>query len=411
MNTIKFLTLALCLLSFAACKTDDDPAVFDNDVVDINNPQDGNGDTDPEDPNTGLEDQASMEELGRLLFWDPVLSGTMKVSCATCHHPEFGYADGRDLSIGINAEGLGPNRRHLSGERLGFVKRNAPTIINTAFNGMDDRGAVNPADAPMFWDNRTFGLEAQALGPIQSFEEMRGHAFDEDVAVESIVARLQANEEYRSLFTQAFGLTDAINSTSLSRAIAAFERTIVATNSPFDRFQAGDRDAMTPQQISGMQRFNQVGCNNCHSGPMFSDFQLHTLGLQDNLQLDESDSGANGTYAFRTPTLRNLSETGPYFHNGVGRDLQETIRFYITARNFARNGGPGGPGGPGDNGIQINPNVDRNQIDDEVRRLNNFNNNDVQDIIAFIQALDDENFDREIPANVPSGLQVGGDID
>lgn len=413
MNTFKILTLALCLFSLAACRTDDDPAVFDTDVVDINDlgdetpneeddPNNGNGNSDPEDPNTGIEDQASMEELGRLLFWDPILSGSMKVSCATCHHPDFGYADGRDLSIGIEAEGLGPNRRHLSAERLGFVKRNAPTIINTAFNGMDEDGHFDPADAPMFWDNRASSLEEQALGPIQSFEEMRGHAFAESVAVETIVGRLAENEEYRTLFTQAFGLTDAINSTTLSRAIAAFERSVVATNSPFDQFRAGNRDAMTPQQISGMQRFNQIGCNNCHSGPMFSDFQLHTLGLEDNPQLDESDTGANGTYAFRTPTLRNLNETGPYFHNGIGRDLQQTIRFYITARNFARNGN----GGPG-----LNPNVSSNQIDDEVRRLNNFNNDDIQDIIAFIRALDDPDFDREIPGSVPSGLAVGGDID
>lgn len=406
MKYSKISILCLSLFVFSACQKDDDNP--DNgfgaidDIPDINNPIDNNPDN-PVD--------ISVAELGKLLFWDPVLSGEKDIACATCHHPDFGYADGRELPIGVGGVGLGPQRQDVTNDDIGLVQRNSPTIINTSFNGMDEDGDFDPDQAPMFWDNRTRSLEAQALGPLLSFEEMRGHAFDESLALDSIVNRLQAIPEYRNLFAGAFGNNNSISSTNIGRAIAAFERTITATNSPFDQFRAGNQNAMTQEQIRGMNRFNQIGCNDCHSGPMFSDFKLHVLAVPDNNQLNFSDAGANGTYAFRTPTLRNLDETGPYFHNGVGRNLQETIRFYITARNAANNNGNGGPGGPGNNGLNVNPNVNRNQIAPEVRNLNNFNNNDIQEIIAFIEALNDPNFDRSIPNDVPSGLNPGGRID
>lgn len=398
MKVLQISSVFFCLFLLGACQNEE-LTIDDNDVPDINDlPTNGGGQVDIE-----------VAELGRLLFYDPILSGERDVACATCHHPDFAYADGRALSIGIEGAGLGPQRVHLSNEQNGFVRRNAPTVINTAFNGMNENGFFDPATAPMFWDNRTESLEAQALGPIESFEEMRGHAFDADVAVETIIERLEANTEYRILFNAAFNNPGNISSDHIGTAIAEFERSIVATDSNFDRFRAGDQNAMSQAAIRGMNRFNQIGCDDCHSGPMFSDFELHVLGVPDHPLLEESDTGAGGTYAFRTPTLRNLSDTGPYFHNGVGGNLQETIRFYITARGFA-NGGNGNGGGGGNN-LPVNDNVNRNDIDPDIEDLNNFNNNDIQDIIAFIEALNDPNFDRRIPDSVPSGLQVGGNID
>jgi len=407
MRITNFLPLLLCsLLCLVACQPDNDPFEDDIDFPDINDAINDNG--------GGNNEEVSVVDLGRLLFWDPILSGEQDVACATCHHPDFGYADGRDLPIGVGGSGLGPARRDAINDDIGLVGRNSPTVLNTAFNGMNENGNFNPANAPMFWDNRATSLETQALMPVTNFEEMRGHAFGEAVAVDSIVNRLRANAEYNTLFANAFGNNNAINSINIAAAIAAFERTIVATNSPFDEFRAGNQNAMTQDQIRGMNRFNQIGCDDCHSGPMFSDFQLHVLGVPDNDQLDESDSGADGTYAFRTPTLRNLGMTGPYFHNGVGGSLQETIRFYDTARAFANgNGGGngGGPGGGGNNGgLNVNPNVNRNDIDDDIRNLDNLNNNDIQEIIAFLEALNDPDFDRTIPATVPSGLNPGGRI-
>jgi len=343
---------------------------------------------------------AAKVELGRLLFWDPILSGELDVSCATCHHPDFGYADGRALPIGVGGVGLGPARIDGVNDDIGLVQRNSPTIVNTAFNGIDDQGNVNPNQAPMFWDNRANGLEEQALLPLHSFEEMRGHAFAEEETLEVIVDRINAIAAYRNQFQQIFSGNNAVSSINIGRAIAAFERSIIANNSPFDRYARGDQNALTQQQIQGLNRFDAVGCADCHSGAMFSDFELHTLGVPDNPLLDFSDAGANGRYEFRTPSLRNLNTTGPFFHNGVAGDITEVLNFY---RRIQGNGG----GGPGN--LNINPNVPRNQIDQDARNLR-LNNNDVQAIAAFLRSLNDENFDRQIPANVPSGLPVGGNI-
>jgi cytochrome c peroxidase len=404
MNLPKILLLFATLIFTFSCQEDD---TFNNE---IDRPFDN---PDIEDPDNGTPDngvEISEAALGKLLFWDPILSGEMDIACASCHHPDFGYSDGRALSIGVGGQGLGPNRFDAVNDDISLVQRNAPTIINTAFNGMDVEGDYDPDLAPMFWDNRALSLEAQALGPLLSFEEMRGHAFSEELAFDSIVARLENNTLYKQYFSAVYGINIPISSENIGAAIAAFERTITATNSAFDRFTSGDESAMTNAQIRGMNRFDEIGCDDCHSGPMFSDFELHTLGVPDNNQLSFSDEGANGTYAFRTPTLRNLNETGPYFHNGVGGDLRQTIQFYITARNFANNNGPGGGGPGGPNGLSVNPNVNRGDIDDEVRDLENFGPNQIEDIIAFIEALNDPDFDRSIPSEVPSGLIPGGNI-
>ena len=142
--------------------------------------------------------------LGRLLFWDPILSGAQDIACATCHHPIHGYADGRDLPIGTGGTGMGPARIYPGGINP-LVKRNSPTILNVAFNGIDTAGHVSPADAPMFWDSRTRGLEAQALVPIESLEEMRGGAGPEGQGVAGAVSRVRSVRRYRELFREAFG--------------------------------------------------------------------------------------------------------------------------------------------------------------------------------------------------------------
>ena len=324
--------------------------------------------------------------LGRALFWDPILSGEKDVSCATCHHPSHGYADGLDLSIGVGGQQIGPNRQV---GYTGFVRRNSPTILNTAFNGISPDGTTYPETAPMFWDSRARSLEEQSLMPLHDFVEMRGNAYSEEATLDSVVARLQQIPEYRGLFGAAFG-TSTITADHVGKAIAAFERTLVANNSPFDRYMRGDENAMTPQQIEGMQEFVQVGCNECHSGPMFSDYELHVLGVRDNNKLTESDEG-NGNYAFRTPTLRNLAYTAPYMHNGEFNSLNRVLDFYDDNNDDAQN-----------------ENVNDNELDRDLRRLNGIDGRDRDAIIQFLNALNDDNFDRTIPTSVPSGLTPGG---
>ena len=166
----------------------------------------------------------------------------------------------------------------------------------------------------------------------------------------------------------------------------------------------GDTTALTAEQLRGMERFQSIGCIDCHSGPMFSDFSPHVLGVPDNGKLPQSDAGAGKTYAFRTPSLRNLAATAPYMHNGVFATLPDVINFY---QRISRGGGRGGRGGRG--APALNEHVSREQIDPLARQLN-MRGRGQPDLIAFLGALDDRGFDRTIPARVPSGLTVGGKL-
>jgi cytochrome c peroxidase len=334
-------------------------------------------------------------ELGRLLFWDPILSGAKDVACATCHHPDFAYTDSLDLSMGTHGLGLGSTRRFDSPGTRPVVKRNSPTLLNIGFTGIDMTFGYEPAKAPMFWDRRVRGLEEQALEPLKALEEMRGVAFAEPEAVEVVVARLQAIPEYRTRFARAFNASAAVSATNLAKAIAAFERSLVALNSPFDRYVRGDSSAMTPLQLSGMQRFQTVGCANCHKGPMFTDYQVHTLGVPDHPGLAESDAGVEGRYRFRTASLRNLLYSAPYMHNGMLATLDDVLSFYNGVRGF-RTG-------------TRNANVSPNDLDPLVFSLF-LGGGDRRDIVAFLEALSDDSFDKTIPERVPSGLPVGGRI-
>ncbi len=344
--------------------------------------------------------------LGRLLFWDPILSGHKDVACATCHHPDFGYAENLDVSIGVNGTGLSAARTFAAGTPAHFVKRNSQTVLNTAFNGIGTSGHYAPAAAPMFWDTRVRSLEAQALEPIKALEEMRGTAFTAERALATVVARLAAIPEYRAQFARAFGSSDAVTEVNLGRALAAFERSLVANNAPFDQYMRGDSTAMTAEQIRGMNRFRAAGCANCHSGPMFSDYESHVLGVPENGKLSMPDAGVSDTYAFRTASLRNLASTAPYMHNGTLASLQDVIAFYNRAGRVGRDG-RGGRGGGGFGGRTQNPNVTRDQLDPLLLQLN-LRGGRQNELIAFLQALDDQSFDRIVPQRVPSGLSVGG---
>ena len=327
------------------------------------------------------------EELGRMLYWDPILSGTKEVACVSCHHPSLGYADGLDFSQGVGGNGLGPNR--LGGQK---TRRNAPTVINTAFNGVDNDGVYSPESAPMFWDNRAESLEGQALLPMLSKEEMRGEAIAEDFIMDTIVQRLNAIPEYLTRFEQAFG-SNEINQDRILAAIATFERGIVANNSRFDQYMRGDVNAMTDFEIQGMNAFIQVGCADCHSGPMFSDYELHTIGVMDNIT--PPDQGATDSFDFRTPTLRNLDLTAPYMHNGIHATLEDVMEFYEEIAE-------------GDDD-QRNVNVAENELDEEMQDLD-LEEDQIDAIIEFLNTLNDDSFDKTIPDSVPSGLPVGGNI-
>ena len=331
--------------------------------------------------------------LGRLLFFDPILSGDQDVACATCHHPNNGYAEYRDLSIGVNGAGFATKRKFNQPNDIPFVKRNAQTILNTAYNGISTANLYVPENAPMFWDIRTLSLENQALEPIKAFEEMRGHDFEEDDILDEVVSRLKDIPEYQALFKEVFGQDQSVNVENLGKAIAAYERTLITNNSRFDQYKRGDENAISLSEKEGFETFLEVGCGNCHNGAMFSDFKPHVLGVPTNEKLSIYDTGFKEGFAFRTASLRNLRFTAPYMHNGSLNSLELVLEFY---EDIAR-------------GQSRHDSIDNTMHDPLVGELD-LTIRDMAPIISFLNTLNDNSFDKTIPESVPSGLQVGGNI-
>ncbi len=329
-------------------------------------------------------------ELGRLLFYDPVLSGGKDVACATCHHPDFGYAESIDLSIGVNGKGLGEKRRFNQGNNIPFTKRNSQSLLNTAFNGIGPDGQYTPEEAPMFWDLRAKGLEEQAAMPMKTLEEMRGHGFGEELITDEVVKRVNSIAGYQRLFKKVFPESNAVTLTDITKALAAFQRSLTASGSRFDQFMRGDRSALSDREQEGMRLFIQSGCARCHSGPMLSDFKSHVLGAPDNEKLPVSDSGILGTYGFRTPTLRNLKFTRPYMHNGKFQTLNDVLFFYEDMH-----------GKP-----PRNRNVDRTRLDPLAAAVR-VEFKDINTIVEFLNTLNDPDYDKRYPRPFRADYRLG----
>ncbi len=334
----------------------------------------------PAEPLTNSGTPAKIE-LGRLLFFDPVLSATQQVACATCHHPQHGWADGRATPLGVHASGLGPKRRLVEANHLPVLQRNTPTILNVAFNGLAAGTPYDPTAAPMFWDNRVQGLETQALVPLRNREEMRGDVCTESQAVPAMVERLQAIEAYRQRFADAF--QGEITAERVTMAIAAYERTLIATDTAFDRFQRGDSQALSPLQQRGLQVFQRAGCALCHNGPMLSDYKLHVLGAPGERR------------AFRTPSLRQLQDTAPFMHNGALKTLSDVLIFYDQLMDTVSETLDGGDAAA------------QPALDPLLRQLH-FQPDDHEPLLAFLASLSSDRYDRTLPGGVPSGLPVAG---
>ncbi len=327
--------------------------------------------------------------LGRLLFFDPVLSSSRDVSCATCHDPRHGWTDSRSTPIGVGGTGAGPARVFTGPPSVPVLSRNTPTILGVGFNGLVSGVPPDPAKAPMFWDARVSGLEQQVAVPLRTPGEMCAGRCDEADAMDAAVRRIRAVPEYREKFGAAFGGSGAetVDATRLAKAVAAFERSLVPSPAPVDRFLAGDAAALDARQQQGMRLFQDAGCIQCHGGPMFSDFKLHAIGV--------ADASATGLRASRTPSLRNLRHTAPYMRHGGFRTLREVLVFYEEleeAISETTGGGiPARPPGfdPLLAGLRLSP-------------------EDFPALEAFLDALSNDDFDRTIPASVPSGLPVLG---
>ena len=281
--------------------------------------------------------------LGRRLYYDPQLSVDSTVSCASCHAPQFAFADNRQLSRGV-------------GGKLGT--RKAPTVINSAYSPLQ------------FWDGRAASLEEQAKGPMANPVEM-AHS------LKGVEERLQADANYPELFKKAWG-SDRITIDMVAKSIASFERTVVAGDSPFDRFFYGhDSHALSAAAQRGLKIFkakDKGNCEVCHTigkdSALFTDGKFHNLGVgadtrgnladlgRYNISKVEADKGS-----FKTPSLRNLANRGPYMHDGTFPTVKDTLSHYVGGGNW-------------------NPYLDK-----EIHSLDRLTFDEREDLLAFLDAL------------------------
>lgn len=351
-------------------------------------------------------------ELGRLLFYDPILSAENRSTCGTCHHPGLGFADGRKLPAGVGESmHIGPDRELgvsvFSGLPIGDVPRNSPTIFNTAYN-LDSLGRLNPFGV-MFWDGRARGLEDQAVKPPTSREEMKGDRLSPNNAIYFLCRDIEKTPEYVRLFKEAFpeeveGDEIDIDSDMLGKALAAFQRELVTKNTAYDRFVGGEAEALTDQQKKGLDLFfSKAKCGECHNGPNFSDYKFIVAGVPqigpgkklepgEDYGREEFTQQISGRFAFRTPTLRNVTLTAPYMHDGVFETLEEVVQFYNNASR------------------PRHPKVTDDIIDPILKNPLNLTDEEVDAIVAFMEALEDNGslLDpklMEVPDKVPSGMK------
>jgi cytochrome c peroxidase len=250
--------------------------------------------------------RAEIEEaaLGKLLFFDPRLSGGNQMSCATCHIPEKFFADGL------------PKGRGAGGREL---PRNTQSVLNVALY------------ESYFWDGRAASLEEQALTPIQSPDEMNQN-------LDALEAELNSVPEYAAAFQSVFRAP--AHRDGIAKALAAFQRTLVTRNSAFDRYRAGDESALSQDAREGWEVFQSAGCARCHSGPNFSDNRFYRLGTS---FLDKGRGAITGDeqdlFTFRTPGLRDVANTAPYMHDGSLARLADVVEFYYRSTSMTAPGG------------------------------------------------------------------------
>jgi cytochrome c peroxidase len=303
--------------------------------------------------------RAQQIDLGRYLFFDPLLSADGSISCASCHDPKKGFGDGRGRSVGIAGT---------------ETRRGAPTLWNSAFL------------TRLFWDARSTSLEAQATGPLYAADEMAN-------SPAQLLQSLQKSAAYVSLFAQAFPGSERIELAQVYTALAAFEASLISLNSRYDRYAHGYHEALSPEEIAGLNVFRSfvARCAECHTPPLFTNQQVAVIGTPEPEGLP-LDIGAEATFGaaqlragFKVPTLRNIARTAPYMHSGRFETLREAVAFYNGGRGHAV---------PEDAELQLHWHIWDPNLEDRELDL----------IVAFLKTLSDEAFMPRVPERVPSGL-------
>lgn len=300
-------------------------------------------------------------DLGRYLFFDPLLSGDRDLSCASCHHPDKGFSDGRGRSIGAHGKEL---------------SRSAPSLWNMAFLNR------------FFWDGRATTLEEQMQGPLFAAEEMNS-------SPQQLLERLNNSAPYRHLFQQAFPGQTTISLAQLYTAIAAFESSLLSLNSRYDQYAHGHHQALDEQEIKGLNVFRSfvARCAECHTPPLFSNQQIAVIGTPEPAGMAR-DVGAQGPSGdptlragFKVPSLRNIALTAPYMHSGRFETLRDAAEFYTKGR---------GHDVPEDEKLYLHWHIWEPDLSDA----------ELDALVAFMKTLSDESFKPRVPEALPSGLQA-----
>jgi len=299
-------------------------------------------------------------DLGRYLFFDPILSADGSVSCASCHDPSMGFADGRGRAVGINGQTL---------------QRSAPSLWNVGFF------------STLLWDGSKSSLEEQMQGPLYSPIEMGN-------TPAQLLTSLNGNTTYQALFAQAFGEAP-ISLDQIYTAITAFESSLISLNSRYDLYAHGYHSALDENEIAGLNVFRSfvARCAECHTPPMFTNQQLAVLGVADapgefidpGAQAITGDASQRG--AFRVPSLRNIARTAPYMHRGQKPSLEDAARFYTGGRGHEV---------PEGESLMIHWHIWEPRLTEA----------EITSLAAFMRTLTDEAFMPETPGVVPSGLPV-----
>src|SRR5690606_11916265 len=300
-------------------------------------------------------------KLGKLLFFEPLLSGSNQISCSSCHDPQQSWADKRSVALGHD---------HQQGTR------NTLSLLNVA------------ARKSLFWDGRTLTLESQALSPIEAHHEMAAKP-------EEISTELGAIPGYRKLFAEAFG-DSAATFGRVTEALAAFQRTIAGRRSRFDRFIDGEHKQLTDQEIHGLHLFRtKARCMNCHFGPHFTDEQFHNIGLTyykrkyQDLGRYEVTKNPDDVGKFRTPTLRDVMNTDPWMHNGLFGTMTGILNIYNS-------------------GMQMNTATAEQKasdpmypVTDPILRKLSLTKEEIQDIEQFMHAITATQYKMRRPEALP----------
>ena len=285
-------------------------------------------------------------ELGKLLYFDATLSKSGQVSCATCHDPDKGWSDGQKKAIGVFGR-VGP--------------RNSPTVLNSAFQ------------SHQFWDGRAKSLEEQAMGPMQAHVEM-------DMKLDDVLKIVKSKKGYVEMFKKIYP-DEELTIDTIAKAIGAFERTVISQESPFDLFAKGNTNAINADAAMGFSLFTgKAHCADCHDKFNFTDGSFHNVGLGDD------DIGRQSlkmkrkawSHAFKTPTLRDVSKSAPYFHDGSVYTLQEAVAICGNGGRYP----------------------DKYGVSDTIKNRN-LNTKEIDQITEFLKALTGPNLPITVPTVFP----------